>query len=583
MTASKQINIAQYLYARLQQLGCDSLHGLPGDFNLLALDFVEGSGLKWVGSVNELNAAYAADAYARVRGLGALMTTFGVGELSAVNGIAGSYAELAPVVHIVGTPSRQNQSQGAMLHHTLGNGNYRVFADIFSNITVAQADLKDPSTAGAEIDRVLQACWVESKPVYIELPVDIVTETIDASRLDTPIELRKQTSDKEAEDMVLDILLDRLYASKKPVFLVDGAAQRRKVMPIAHKLLEKLSIPVFVAPMGKGAVNESLPYFAGVYCGNGSKPEAKAAIEGSDLVITIGNIKSDLNTGFFSYSFSRLNTVDLHYDHAEIGYATFDKVSFHSLIPRLTEAVDPSRLQPGAQEIPRPKTPPPPTSAELFDKDVITHEWLWPRISTFLRQGDVVVADTGTAYIGMWDVGPLPLDVQIISQVLWSSIGYGCPAAQGAALAARDAGKRVRTLCFEGDGSFQLTAQELATIIHHELDVTMFLIENDGYTIPPARQERMVHIEPPTATYNNIPQWQYHQIPQTLTSDPAKAAKITTWKISSRAELDRLLADETFAQGKGLQFVEIHMPKMDGPRLLLQTHQRLSEAEGKGK
>lgn len=482
MAPPNQINIAQYIYARLQQLGCSSLHGLPGDFNLLALDFIQDSGLQWVGSVNELNAAYAADAYARVRGLGALMTTFGVGELSAVNGIAGSFAELAPVVHIVGTPSRASQSKGAMLHHTLGNGDYRVFADIFSKITVAQADLKDPATATAQIDRVLQACWVESKPVYIELPVDMVTEMVDAERLKTLIELPKQTSDKDAEDMVLDILVDRLYSAEKPVFLVDGAAQRRRLMPAAHTLFRKVKLPVFVAPMGKGAVDESLPYFAGIYAGDSSKPEVQTAIEKSDLVITVGNIKSDLNTSFFSYSFSRLNTVDLHYDHAEIGYAYFDKVSYHSLVPRLTEVVDPSKIHSGALALPKLQSPPKSPPPGKYPEDVITHDWLWNRVSSYLQEGDIVVADTGTAFIGVWDL-ELPNNVQIINQILWSSIGYGCPAAQGAALAARDGGSKRRTICFEGDGSFQLTAQEISTVIQHDLDVTMFLIENEGYTI----------------------------------------------------------------------------------------------------
>lgn len=113
------VNVAEYLFTRLRQLGCTSLHGLPGDFNLLALDYVVPSGLLWVSSCNELNAAYAADAYGRVRGLGAIMTTFGVGELSAINGIAGAFAELAPVVHIVGTPNRASQAGGLMLHHTV--------------------------------------------------------------------------------------------------------------------------------------------------------------------------------------------------------------------------------------------------------------------------------------------------------------------------------------------------------------------------------------------------------------------------------------------------------------------------------
>jgi pyruvate decarboxylase len=187
MASGTHVNVAEYLYTRLLQLGCTSAHGLPGDFNLLALDFVRSSGLTWVGSCNELNAAYAADAYARVRGLGAVITTFGVGELSAVNGIAGSYAELAPVVHIVGTPSRASQEQGAILHHTLGNGDFRIFADIFAKITTTQTDLKDVATAPAEIDRVLQTCYTETRPVYIQLPVDMVTQTVNAELLDKPI------------------------------------------------------------------------------------------------------------------------------------------------------------------------------------------------------------------------------------------------------------------------------------------------------------------------------------------------------------------------------------------------------------
>lgn len=128
--ADNTITLAEYLFVRLSQPGCRALHGLPGDFNLTLLDYVESSGLKWVGNANELNAGYATDAYARIHGIGAMCTTFGLGELSAVNAIAGSYAERVPVVHIVGTPGRPSQRNGMLLHHTLGSGDYRVFARI---------------------------------------------------------------------------------------------------------------------------------------------------------------------------------------------------------------------------------------------------------------------------------------------------------------------------------------------------------------------------------------------------------------------------------------------------------------------
>lgn len=251
VSPERTVNIAEYLFTRLAQLGCTSCHGLPGDFSLRMLDFVESSGVQWVGNCNELNAGYAADAYARLNGLGALCTTFGVGELSAVNAIAGSYAERVPVVHIVGTPGRPSQENGMLLHHTvsiivhthwqkdcantqqLGNGDFRVFARIHKEITIAQTDLLDPATAPAEIDRVLATCYKDSQPVYIQLPTDMVDKQVDASLLNTPIDTRPRASNKGAEDLALQIVLDKLYSAKRPVFLVDGAAQRRRVSSIS--------------------------------------------------------------------------------------------------------------------------------------------------------------------------------------------------------------------------------------------------------------------------------------------------------------------------------------------------------------
>ena len=152
------IILARYLFARLHQLGLRGLHGVPGDFNLTLLDHVKPSGLTWVGDCNELNAGYAADGYARIKGTGALVTTFGAGELSALNAIAGAYAELAPVVHIVGTPSRVTQEAGFLMHHTLNDGNYEHFTRMQSPVTVAQVDLVDACTAAGLIDYALEQC-----------------------------------------------------------------------------------------------------------------------------------------------------------------------------------------------------------------------------------------------------------------------------------------------------------------------------------------------------------------------------------------------------------------------------------------
>lgn len=244
-------------------------------------------------------------------------------------------------------------------------------------------------------------------------------------------------------------------------------------------MVNKAGIPTFVAPMGKGVINEDLPNFVGVYAGEVSTEGIAEAIEKSDLVITIGNIKSDLNTAGFTYHFSRLSTIDIHYNHVDVKYATIQKVYFKSFVPRLERELDTSKIAPSAREIPR---LPAPRSIEEADKNLITHAWLWPRLSSFMQEGDVLVTETGTSYLGHWET-KLPRDVTIINQILWSSIGYGVGAAQGAALATKEMDKGQRVICFEGDGSFQLTAQELSTIIRHDLKVTMFLIENSGYEI----------------------------------------------------------------------------------------------------
>jgi pyruvate decarboxylase len=241
------VEIAAYLFTRLAQVDVLSIHGVPGDFNLAALDFLESCGVKWVGNCNEyvhcpngmlrfadvnshrLNAGYAADGYARIKGMGALATTFGVGELSAINAIAGSYAEHVPVVHIVGAPASRAQKAGAILHHSLGDGQFEMFAEMHSKVTVAQANLDDVNTAAQEIDRVLELCWRKKQPVYIRLPSDYITEKVDGHRLRTPIDLSSPKNEIERERAVVRSITDRLYRASRPVIVIDGGAQRHRV------------------------------------------------------------------------------------------------------------------------------------------------------------------------------------------------------------------------------------------------------------------------------------------------------------------------------------------------------------------
>lgn len=551
----KPVDVAEYLFRRLHEVGVRSVHGVPGDYNLVALDYLPKAGLKWVGSVNELNAAYAADGYARIKTIGALVTTFGVGELSAINGLAGAYSEHIPVVHIVGCPSTHSQKQGMLLHHTLGNGDYNVFANMSSNISCNVAKLNDPQDTAISIDHAIRECFVRSRPVYIMLPSDMVTAKVEGQRLETPIDLAEPSNDPEQEAYIVDVILRNLKSAKSPVLLIDACAIRHRVLEEVHKLLAKTKLPVFVTPMGKSAINEDHHNYGGVYAGEGSRPySVKKAVESSDLILSIGTLQSDFNTAGFSFRTSKLNVIDLHSDHCIIHYSTYPGARMKGVLRRLIDALDPSQLF--ITQVPAVKN----QVAENDDgTPTISQAWFWPRVGEFFAKDDIVVTETGTSNFGIWS-SKFPAGVTALSQVLWGSIGWSVGAAQGACLAAKDMGSKRRTILFVGDGSFQLTAQELSTMIRHELKPIIFLLNNDGYTI-----ERYIHGM--DAEYNDINSWDYTALVDVMGGSKTCAKHV----VKTKSELDNLLTDSTFKSADRLQFVEVIMPRKDAPSALITT------------
>lgn len=496
-TALKEpIDVGEYLFRRLQEVGVDSIHGLPGDYNLVALDYIKKVGQRWVGNCNELNAGYAADGYARIKGISALVTTFGVGELSAVNAIAGSYSEFVPVVHIVGTPSTISQRDGMLLHHTLGNGDFHVFENMSRQISCYTTNLTDPSTAASQIDYAIQQAWIQSRPVYIGLPTDIVQKKVEGDRLNKRIVLTYPVNDPEKEDYVVDVVLKYLHAAKNPVILVDACAIRHRALDEVHDLIEKSGIPCFVAPMGKGAINETHSTYGGVYAGNGSNDGVKERVESSDLVLSIGAIKSDFNTTGFTYRIGQLNTIDFHSNFVRVRYSEYPGIRMNGVLKKVTQRLGKLNIQAGPQ---------PTNKLPCNDNSpIITQEWFWPRVGQWLKENDIVITETGTANFGIWETR-FPAHVTAIAQVLWGSIGYATGATQGAALAAKELGKQ-RTILFTGDGSFQLTAQEVSTMIRNKLNPIIFVICNDGYTI-----ERFIHGMEEVSVFSWMPNLLHYQ------------------------------------------------------------------------
>lgn len=511
---------------------------------------------------------YAADGYARVKGISAVVTTFGVGELSVLNAVAGAYSEFVPIVHIVGTPSTLSQKDGMLLHHTLGNGNFEVFSDMSKNISCAMAKLNDPYDAATLIDNAIRECWVQSRPVYITLPTDMVQKKVEGERLKTPIDLSYPPNQSDKEDYVVDVVLKYLHAAKNPIILVDACAQRHRVLDEVHDLIEKSNLPTFVAPMGKGAVNESLPNYGGVYAGDGSNEGVRERVESSDLILSIGAIKSDFNTAGFTYRISQLSTIDFHSNYIRVKFSEYPGVRMQGVLQKVVAKMGKLNIQPGPQasnEIAR-------KDKEVSHDQVITHDWLWPRIGQWLQPNDIVITETGTANFGIWET-KFPQGVLALSQVLWGSIGYSVGACQGAALAAREAGgtRRRRTILFVGDGSFELTAQEVSTMLRQNLHPIIFVICNEGYTI-----ERYIHGM--DATYNDIQQWKYKDL---IPAFGGTEASSKTYQVKSKQEAEDLFNDEGFAKAEKLQFVELYMPKEDAPRALKMTAEASARVNAK--
>jgi pyruvate decarboxylase len=578
---AEHIDLAEYLFRRLHQLGVRGIHGVPGDYNLTALDYVAPAGLEWVGNCNELNAGYAADGYARVKGIGAVVTAFGVGELSAINAIGGAYAEMAPVVHIVGTPPTSIQNSGACMHHSLGDGNFRVFAEMAAKVTVAQANLTSTQTAPSEIDRVLRQCLLQSRPVYIELPTDLVSEKIHASLLSTPISTSIPPNDEGFEDAEVDLIISKIYAAKQPFIIVDGFTSRYGpgVAALANELVRVTGFPCSTTPFGKGIIDETLPNFHGVYAGIAGKQVYMPWAQSCDLVLRLGPLNSDVNTFGFTTIPDPKVTITFHRDSVEVGSAGngghYNNLHIKGLLQKILDRLDVSRI---------PKLDPYPDlgcprrqlqALEATDPEgVIDQNTFYQRVSTFFREGDIVLSETGTPSVGGRDF-VLPKHTQLINSSIWLSIGYMVGATQGAALAQReliaDGGRKGRTILFEGDGSLQMTVQEISTMIRNRLDVTIFVLNNDGYTI-----ERWIHgME---ASYNDVAPWRYLEAADFFGApQDDKEYKISTHRAATWGELERLLADSEVQDGKGFKMIEVIMTREDAPeslKKLVQTVQK---------
>ncbi|EBD9834769.1 alpha-keto acid decarboxylase family protein [Salmonella enterica] len=544
--------VADYLLDRLAGCGIGHLFGVPGDYNLQFLDHViDHPTLRWVGCANELNAAYAADGYARMSGAGALLTTFGVGELSAINGIAGSYAEYVPVLHIVGAPCSAAQQRGELMHHTLGDGDFRHFYRMSQAISAASAIL-DEQNACFEIDRVLGEMLAARRPGYIMLSADVAKKT--AIPPTQALALPVHEAQSGVETAFRYHARQCLMNSRRIALLADFLAGRFGLRPLLQRWMAETPIAHATLLMGKGLFDEQHPNFVGTYSAGASSKEVRQAIEDADRVICVGTRFVDTLTAGFTQQLPAERTLEIQPYASRIGETWFN-------LP-MAQAV--STLRELCLECAF--APPPTRSAGQpvrIDKGELTQESFWQTLQQYLKPGDIILVDQGTAAFGAAALS-LPDGAEVVLQPLWGSIGYSLPAAFGAQTACPDR----RVILIIGDGAAQLTIQEMGSMLRDGQAPVILLLNNDGYTV-----ERAIHGA--AQRYNDIASWNWTQIPPALNA----AQQAECWRVTQAIQLAEVL--ERLARPQRLSFIEVMLPKADLPELL-RTVTRALEARNGG-
>ncbi|KAH4169209.1 pyruvate decarboxylase [Parastagonospora nodorum] len=556
--AMPQIKIGDYLFKRLHELGIRSVFGVPGDYELALLDLVEDNELSWKGNPNELVASYAADGYARVNGAAAFITTFGPGELSAYCGMAGQYAEFVPVVHVVGYPTVNAVRSKAIMHHSLGNGEFSMYQEMAKHITAATTVIDHVPSAASEIDRVLNTMMRESRPVYIGLSVDMAYETISGTPLDMPIVRSLPLNDPVLEANVISQIRSGLENAKNPILILDGGAVRHGVLPEVHELIMQANIPAFTTAMGKGGLDEAIPQFAGVHQGAGTHSGVKEELEQADYVLWVGNYPSDFNTGEFTTCVNKNATiVDFQRFSVAIGEVKYP-VTMTSTLQALVDSLKQDTLSISAAKI---TWDPIPRFGDRESSDDLVQDYLWHALSSFFRPGDIIIGETGTSAFGLCD-SRLPSGVMMFNQTVFGSIGYATGAIVGVAQAIKESGaKWKRPVLVTGEGSMHLTIQAIGDMLRFDLKPIIFVLNNGGYTV-----ERLIHGK--TAAYNDVAVLDYAMLAKAF--GPAYPSKYYG-PIRTCGDLAHLLQSPDFGNAGCFELVELVLRPLDAPMAVIET------------
>ncbi|MBL9125241.1 MAG: alpha-keto acid decarboxylase family protein [Planctomycetaceae bacterium] len=539
------VSISDYLIQRLQDYGIGHVFGIPGDYILAFYSQLSQSPIKVIGCTREDNAGFAADAYARVNGMGAACVTYCVGGLSLCNSIAGAYAEKSPVVVITGSPGLSERINNPLLHHRVRD--FRTQLEVFEKICVAATELNDPLIAFREIDRVLHAVARFKRPGYIEIPRDMVRVV---PGVPNQLAYPDPASDPEALAEAASEAAAWIASCQRPVIIAGVEIHRFGLQEKLLAFAEQAQIPITATLLGKSVIRETHPLYAGLYEGAMGHDEVTRFVEESDCVILLGEFMTDINMGIYTANLDPTRCILANSETLQISHHHYHNVLLGDFIRELTARK------------PRPPRRPLPTrttrlvhAAPLKPEEPITIMRMIARLNDALDPETMVICDIGDALFAATDL-EIHQRTEFISPAYYTSMGFAIPATVGASFARPN----LRAVVIVGDGAFQMTGMELSTIVRHHFNPVVIVLDNKGYGT-----ERFLH----PGEFNDIHPWNYAKIPEVLGGG-------TGYEVRTEGEFDRALT-KALADTKGMSLIQVHLSLDDRSTALDRLAEKLSK------
>ena len=540
--------VSTYLIKKLHECGVKHIFGVPGDYVLGLYDqLIRTKTLEVINTCDELAAAFAADAYARVRGLGVVCVTYCVGGLKVVNATAQAYAEKSPIVVISGAPGSKERTRNPLLHHMVRD--YDTQQKIFEHITVASTVLENPDNAPAEIDRVLSTALRYKRPVYIELPRDVVNSPVVnvSNRLLSPG--YEESSEPLAMAEAVGEAAAMINASEKPVIVAGVEIQRFGLQDEVLRLIEKTGIPVVATILSKSVISEFHPSYLGLYQGAMGDEFVRECVESSDCLILLGALMTDIDFGISATPIEEKHSIYVTSEKLSIRHHNFENVRLQDFIRNLINANlkmrEPIHLKRHG-------------SQDFFSIDIgkkITVQHLFNRLASFITTDTIVIADVGDCLFGALDL-VIPQATEFLAPAFYTSMGFAVPACIGAQLA----NPKLRPIVVVGDGAFQMTGMEISSAVRYKLNPIVIVLNNGGY----GTERRLLD-----GPFNDLQPWQYGSIPEIVGGGRG-------FVINTEDEFDKALkaANEYL---EGFSILDVRLDPNDGSAAL----QRLTDVLGK--